>query len=161
MKSKPTILALSIGLALCGTTLAETPVVIDETKIRTIVTEAGYGDPILIEQDAELWRVKSLDSGSGEEVTLFVNEEGKVLGAAEVARTRITTVTETPQPASEMVTEATVADTVMDAGFHNVHDVDYLDEGGVWKAEADDITGEDFELHVDAATGRIVHVEDD
>ncbi len=164
MNAKPTVLAVSLALGIWGTTLADTPVVIDEAKIRTIITDAGYGDPILIEQDADLWRVKSLDSDSGEEVTLFVSEEGKVLGAAEVARTRVTTVTEpatVSTSVSEAVTEATVADTVMDAGFHNVHDIDYLEDGGVWKAEADDITGEDFELHVDAATGRIIHVEDD
>jgi hypothetical protein len=49
----------------------------------------------------------------------------------------------------------------MNAGFHNVHDIDFLDSKGVWKAEADDITGEDYELHVDATSGRIVHLEDD
>jgi uncharacterized membrane protein YkoI len=148
------------GLGLYGTTLADTPVVIEETQIRSIVTDAGYGDPVLVVQEDDLWRVTSQDGETGEEVTLFVTPEGDLVGAADVARTRIATVTEAA-PSSEPVTEAVVADAVMQAGFHNVHDIDYLDDNGVWKAEADDITGEDFELHVDAATGRIVHIEDD
>lgn len=45
--------------------------------------------------------------------------------------------------------------------INNVHDIDYLGGQGLWKAEADDITGEDFELHVNPETGMIVHIEDD
>ena len=39
--------------------------------------------------------------------------------------------------------------------------VDVSLRDGVWKAEADDITGSDFEVHVDAKSGQIVHIEDD
>jgi hypothetical protein len=49
----------------------------------------------------------------------------------------------------------------MNAGFRNVHDIDYLDSRGLWKLEADDISGEDYELHIEPNTGRIVHIEDD
>jgi hypothetical protein len=59
------------------------------------------------------------------------------------------------------VTEAGVEAIVINAGFHNVHDIDMLDSKGLWKAEADDSAGEDYELHIDPLSGQIVHIEDD
>ncbi|HEX5786612.1 MAG TPA: PepSY domain-containing protein [Woeseiaceae bacterium] len=59
------------------------------------------------------------------------------------------------------ITEADVSNVLREAGYDNVHDIEYLDDRGVWKAEADDATGEDFEVHVDGTTGEIVHLEDD
>lgn len=159
MSSKQGILAVALGLALAGAAAADT-IVLAEPQVRTIVTKAGYGEPILIKRDSELWRVRS-KSPAGQEVTVFVDADGKVLGAADVARTRIVTTTTTttkvapPQP----IDANTVTTVLADAGFHNVHDVSL--SNGVWKAEADDITGEDFEIHVDANSGLIVHVEDD
>jgi len=167
MTLKQLVIAVSLGLALTGSAVAET-IVINEPEVRTIVVKEGYAEPTLVERDGSLWRVKSIDNDGDGEVTVFINAEGKVLGAADVARTRITETTTTttttsavPAPDPTPVTEATVTTIVMNAGFHNVHDIDFLDSKGVWKAEADDITGEDYELHVDAITGRIVHVEDD
>lgn len=167
MVLKHLVIAVSLGLALTGSAVAKT-IVITEPEVRTIVAQNGYGDPILIQRDGTMWRVKSIDNTSQNEVTLFVNAEGEVLAASDVARLRITETTTTttktsttPMATPTTVTEATVATTVMNAGFHNVHDIDFLESKGVWKAEADDSTGEDFELHVDATTGRIVHIEDD
>jgi hypothetical protein len=47
------------------------------------------------------------------------------------------------------------------AGYHDIHDIDWLKRRGVWKAEARDRTGNDLEIHVDPLDGRILHVEDD
>jgi hypothetical protein len=166
MKLNQFILALLLGMTLPASVLAAT-LVIKEPEVRAIVAEKGYHDPIVIERDGDFWRVVSYDNDSAAEVTVFVDERGEVLGAADVARTRITettttTTTTTAEPAVETVTQpSSVATIVRDAGFHNVHDIAYLDNRGVWKAEADDITGSDFELHVDPNTGMIVHVEDD
>jgi predicted small secreted protein len=158
MNRKHGILGVALGLALAGAAAAET-IVLAEPEVRTIVTKAGYGEPVLIKRDHELWRVRSV-SPAGEEVTLFVDADGKLLGAADVTRTRITTTTTTTtQVAPKPVDAVTVNAVLAEAGFHNVHDVDFKD--GIWKAEADDITGEDFEVHVDANTGLIVHIEDD
>lgn len=158
MNRKHGILGMALGLALAGAAAAET-IVLAEPEVRTIVTKAGYGEPVLIKRDQDLWRVRSL-SPAGQEVTLFVDADGKLLGAADVARTRITTTTTTTTQVAPKPIDAMTVNTVLaEAGFHNVHDVDL--EGGIWKAEADDITGEDFEVHVDASTGLIVHVEDD
>ena len=169
MTQKHLVLAIALGLALTGSAVAET-IVINEPEVRTIVVKEGYGDPVLVERDGNLWRVQSRDNDSDSEVTVFVNSEGQVLGAADVARTRITETTTTttttsatpaPAPTPTPVTEATVTTVVMNAGFHNVHDIAFLDSQGVWKAEADDSSGADYELHVDATSGLLVHVEDD
>ena len=45
-------------------------------------------------------------------------------------------------------------------GYHDIHDIDWLEHRGVWKAEAR-LQGEDFEVHVDPIDAGIVHVEDD
>ena len=162
MTFKQSVLTVSLGLALAGSAMAQT-VVIHEPEVRTIVTKAGYGDPVLVERDGSLWRLKTT-TASNTPVTVFVNEQGEILGAAAVSRTRVsettTTTTTTAAPITP-VTEASVVTAVTNAGFHNVHDINFLEKKGVWKAEADDISGEDFEVHVDATSGRIVHVEDD
>jgi hypothetical protein len=166
LKFSMRVLPMALAVALAGAAFADT-LVIKEPEVRAIVTQAGYGDPVLVERDGNLWRVQSLDNDSAAEVTLFVNQEGDVLGASEVARERIsstttTTTTTTTRTEPERLTQpSSVAAVIRDAGFHNVHDVDFSDHQGVWIAEADDITGEDFELHVDPETGLIVHIEDD
>ena len=153
------ILATALSLAFAGAAAAET-IVLAEPEVRTIVTKAGYGEPVTIKREETLWRVRSLNP-AGQEVTLFVDDKGSVLGAADVARTRLvsTTTTTTTSVPADPVDAAEVTALLADAGFHDIHDVS-LDDG-VWKAEADDITGDDLEIHVDANTGRIVHVEDD
>ena len=167
MNLKQLVIAVSLSLSLAGSVTAET-IVINEPEVRTIIVKEGYADPISVVRDGDMWRVKSVRTNSPGEVTVFVDSEGKVLGAADVVRTRITKTTTTttvtpttPVPAPAPVTESAVEAIVINAGFHNVHDIDMLDRKGVWKAEADDSAGEDYELHVDAMSGLIVHIEDD
>ena len=167
MTLKQLVIAVSLSLSLAGSVVAET-IVITEPEVRTIVVKEGDADPVSVVRDGDLWRVKSVRSNAPGEVTVFVDAEGKVLGAADVVRTRITRTTTTttvtpaaPAPAPVPVTEAAVEAIVIKAGFHNVHDIAMLNTKGVWKAEADDSAGEDYELHVDAMSGEIVHIEDD
>ena len=159
MNSKHGILAAALALGFAAAVGAET-IVIAEPEVRTIVTKAGYAEPLMIKRDDTFWRVRSLNP-AGQEVTLFVDANGKVLGASEVARTRLvtTTTTTTTTPAPAPIDATSVTSVLTDAGFHDIHDVSL--KNGVWKAEADDITGDDLEIHVDATTGRIVHVEED
>jgi hypothetical protein len=161
MKTRQAMLAAALGLALAGAAAAET-IVLAEPEVRTIITRAGYVEPLVIKRDRDLWRVHGVDP-AGREVTVFVDTNGELLGAADVTRTRVietttTTTTAAPVPRGP-ISEAEVAAVLIEAGFHNVHDVDR--RGDIWKAEADDITGEDFEIHIDARTGMIVHIEDD
>lgn len=167
MNPKRIITAAAVGMALVGTAFAET-IVIKEPEVRTIVTEAGFADPILVVREGEYWRVRSPNGDGDTEVTLFINAEGEILGAAEVAQARIssketttTTTTTTTVEQADPVSHDEVTEIVLEAGFHNVHDIDFLDNKGVWKAEADDITGEDFALHIDPLSGLIIHIEDD
>jgi len=164
MNLKPLIYSIPLGLALSVSAIAGT-LVIKQPEVRTIITQAGYGEPILIEQDGDFWRVNTIDDNSEAKVTLFVNERGEILGASKVVALRIAdsskTTTTVIQTMPEPLTASSVATIVMNAGFHNVHDIDYLDSRGLWKAEADDISGEDYELHVNPDTGMIVHIEDD
>lgn len=159
MNAGKTLLAASLGLCLIGPVCAGS-VMLEEPEVRTIVTDAGFGDPVRIERDGRLWRVEAPGTDSDDEITLFVDEDGKILGAADVAEARISAL-ETPEVPPEPVTLETVALVIRDAGFHDVHDIDFLHSENVWKAEADDFQGEDYELHVDPDTGRIVHIEDD
>lgn len=167
MTLKQLVVAVSLSLSLAGSVVAET-IVITEPEVRTIVVKEGYADPISVVREGDMWRVKSARTSAPGEVTVFVDSEGRVLGAADVVRTRMTKTTTTttvtpaaPAPTPAPVTEAAVEAIVIKAGFHNVHDIDMLNSKGVWKAEADDSAGEDYELHVDAMSGLIVHIEDD
>jgi hypothetical protein len=181
MKLRHSILTSTLVVALVGVGCADrTPVLVQqepevrtivthvqEPEVRTIVTNAGYGEPVVVVRDGDLWRVESVDNDSHAEVTLFVNEEGEVLGASDVARKRIaakstTTTTTTTTTEPERLTQpASVITVIRGAGFHNVHDVEFSERQSVWIAEADDITGDDFELYIDPETGHIVRIEED
>jgi hypothetical protein len=64
-------------------------------------------------------------------------------------------------PMGGKIDKETVVAVLHGAGYHDVHDIDWLNNRGVWKAEARDPSGDDREIHVDPYDGRIVHVEDD
>ena len=57
------------------------------------------------------------------------------------------------------LSEADVRARLAEAGYTNVHDVDY--EDGIWNAEADDPTGKDVELKIDPKTGKVIGKEKD
>ena len=165
MNMKKTLIAAALASVLAVPAMADTTITIKEPEVRTIVTTSGYAEPTIVVREGQFWRVKTMDVDADNEVTLFVDAQGNILGASEVAQlalagnTEVTTITavELDKP----FTPDTAAMIAMNAGFHNVHDIDYLDSRGVWKLEADDIRGEDYELHVDPKTGAIVHIEDD
>ena len=64
-------------------------------------------------------------------------------------------------PASGKITKEDVRLALSDAGYYNIHDIDWLSSQGVWKAEARDMSGDDLEIHVDPIDARVVYVEDD
>jgi hypothetical protein len=64
-------------------------------------------------------------------------------------------------PLGEKIDKADVAAVLHGAGYHDVHDIDWLSTRGVWKAEARDPSGDDREVHVSPYDGAIVHVEND
>jgi hypothetical protein len=64
-------------------------------------------------------------------------------------------------PLGERIDKEDVVAVLHGAGYHDVHDIDWLSNRGVWKAEARDPRGDDREIHVDPYDGSIVHVEND
>ena len=64
-------------------------------------------------------------------------------------------------PAGGKISKEVVRAVLADSGYHDIHDIDWLDNRGVWKAEARDASGDDREVHVDPIDARIVHVEND
>lgn len=122
-----------------------------------IVTEAGYAEPDVIVKHGEIWRVKT-QKATGQIVTLYVTPEGEVIGAARAASDYELKVVEKPDSETAYTPED-VKQVLTEAGFYNIHDVDM--QNGTWKAEADDASGEDYEIHIEAASGKIVHIEDD
>lgn len=64
-------------------------------------------------------------------------------------------------PVGEKIDKTDVAAVLHGAGYHDVHDIDWLSTRGVWKAEARDPAGDDREVHVSPYDGAIVHVEND
>ena len=64
-------------------------------------------------------------------------------------------------PLGEKIDKTDVAAVLHGAGYHDVHDIDWLSNRGVWKAEARDPSGDDREVHVSPYDGAIVHVEND
>ena len=64
-------------------------------------------------------------------------------------------------PLGGKIDKSTVEAVLLGAGYHDVHDIDWLSHRGVWKAEARDPQGDDREIHVDPYDASIVHVEED
>ena len=87
-----TFLFFIAGTAMVGLSQAQdvrTTLTIEEPQVREMVITEGYDDPITIEREENLWRVKSTESGSNEEIVLFVDNDGNVLSASEVTTMRI------------------------------------------------------------------------
>ena len=84
--------------------------------------------------------------------------ERTVVKEVPVERTVVQEVPVAVLPARPLTADGARA-VLHEAGYHNVHDLSR--RGDVWKAEARDASGDDREIHVNAMTGAIVHVEDD
>jgi hypothetical protein len=78
-----------------------------------------------------------------------------------VVRTPIVVRERVLVPAGGRISKETVHAVLADSGYYDIHDIDWLDNRGVWKAEARDASGDDREIHLDPYDGSIVHVEDD
>lgn len=59
-----------------------------------------------------------------------------------------------PDPHSAAISRDWITTKLQDAGYTNVHDVEM--QGGVWKAEANDSSGADVEIKLDAGDGHIL-----
>ncbi len=78
-----------------------------------------------------------------------------------VVRTPVVVQERVLVPTGGKISKDVVQAVLASSGYHNIHDIDWLSNRGVWKAEARDQYGDDREIHVDPYDGRILHVEND
>lgn len=99
----------------------------------------------------------------GEPTPVVVKEVGKDVVVIEQPVTRVPIVVREQilVPAGGKISKNDVRLVLEGAGYTDIHDIDWLENRVVWKAEARDASGDDREIHVDPIDARIVHVEDD
>lgn len=115
-----------------------------EPQVRALLTEKGYTRVDDLDFEDGMWETDAT-SADGKRVDVLINPAtGDIKASALVSN----------------LTENDVKAKLTAAGYSEVHDVDFDD--GMWKAEAERASdGDDREIHLDAATGKIVYEEDD
>lgn len=153
------LLALALASALCGAAPiaafaqdaanAATPPEVSaaanpltEADVRAAMAAEGYKDINDVHFKEGVWTADA-KSADGNHVEVKVDASGKIIPDEHVAK----------------ISKDQVIVKVQDAGYTNVHDVDF--EGGVWKVEANDKSGADVELKVDPDDGHILGSERD
>lgn len=114
-----------------------------EPQVRALLTEKGYTRVDDLDFEDGTWETDAT-SANGERVDVRINPAtGDVIAEKLVSS----------------LSENDVKAKLAAAGYSKVHDVDFDD--GMWKAEAERADGNDVEIHLDANTGAVVHVEND
>ncbi len=175
----------ALGLAFAGAAAASE--VRSEAAVRALLDDQGYTSVTGLMLDDGMWLAEARDE-KGNPVTIkvdpgtarvfatsrkvtIVHKPAPVREVEVVREIEVPVVTEVVKevpvevvrevavvPAAPLTAEGARA-VLIGAGYHNVHDLSL--RRGVWKAEARDASGDDREVHVDAMSGAIVHVEDD
>ena len=141
------ILALAIALAMAGTAGAQavapnTGSALTEADVRALMANQGYSEINDVEFKEGVWTADG-KSADGTHVEIKVDNTGKI-----IPDTNVATITQ-----DQIIIKA------QEAGYKNVHDVDF--EGGVWKVEAETADGVDVELKMDPNDGHIMGSEAD
>ena len=147
MQIRNQLLALSIAFALSGTALAQevapnTGSALTEADVRALMVNPGYTEINDVEFKEGVWTADG-KSADGNHVEIKMDNTGKVVPDSGVA-----TISK-----DQIIVKA------QEAGYKNVHDVDF--EGGVWKVEAETADGTDVELKMDPNDGHIMGSESD
>lgn len=143
------LLALALAatplLAQAQTQQAQDPAkaAMTEPQVRALLTEKGYTRMDDLDFEDGMWETDAT-SADGNRVDVRVNPaNGDIKAEALVSN----------------FSENDIKAKLATAGYSKVHDVDFDD--GMWKAEAERADGNDVEIHLDATSGAIVHVEND
>jgi uncharacterized membrane protein YkoI len=161
MKLRTTVLTLAIAMAFAGAANANAAAAtadaaqatppettqaasaMTEADVRALLVSGGYSEINDVEFEEGTWTADA-KSADGNHVEVRIDAATrKIIPDAGVAT----------------ISKDAVIVKVQDAGYTNVHDVDF--EGGVWKAEANDSTGKDVELKLDPNDGHILGSEQD
>lgn len=140
--SRRTLLGVGMiaAMAVAGLASAQDPVrdTMTEAQIRTSLEAQGYTSINDVKFKDGAWKADAR-SADGNRVDLRVDAvTGKVYPETQVAN----------------LTKADVQAKLTAAGYLKVHDLEF--RNGVWEAEAENESGKDFELRVDAATGDVI-----
>ena len=115
-----------------------------EPQVRALLAEKGYTRVDDLDFEDGMWETDAT-SANGKRVDVLINPATGDIKASRLVSN---------------LTENDVKAKLTAAGYSEVHDVDFDD--GMWKAEAERASdGDDREIHLDAATGKIVYEEDD
>jgi uncharacterized membrane protein YkoI len=133
--------AVAVSPAIAQTQATDT---MTEPQVRQILADNGYTRIDDLDFEDGMWETDAT-SANGKRVDVLINPAtGDIKASALVSN----------------LTENDVKAKLTAAGYSEVHDVDFDD--GMWKAEAERASdGDDREIHLDAATGKIVYEEDD
>ena len=147
MQIRNKFLALSIALAFAGSAAAQevapnTGSALTEADVRALMVNQGYTEINDVEFKEGVWTADG-KSADGNHVEIKVDNTGKI-----IPDTTVATITK-----DQIILKA------QEAGYKNVHDVDF--EGGVWKVEAETADGTDVELKMDPNDGHIMGSEAD
>ena len=181
MNIRNCLLAAGFAAVLGGSVSAATMSAIDA---EALLVRRGYTDISTMRYEGGLWLGTAVDA-SGMLVDVRVDPVAERITTARTTITTTTTVPATPVvietrvieqpivripiivqervlvPAGGKIGKDTVQAVLSASGYHSIHDIDWLETRGVWKAEARDAAGDDREIHVDPYDARITHVEDD
>ena len=141
--------ALTIGLFATAPLLAQAQnadpakASMTEPQVRALLTEKGYTKVDDLDFEDGMWETDAT-SANGDRVDVRVNPANGDIKAEKLVSN---------------LSENDIKAKLAAAGYSKVHDVDFDD--GMWKAEAERADGNDVEIHLDANTGTIVHVEND
>jgi len=114
-----------------------------EPQVRALLTEKGYTRMDDLDFEDGMWETDAT-SADGNRVDVRVNPaNGDIKAEALVSN----------------FSENDIKAKLAADGYSKVHDIDFDD--GMWKAEAERADGNDVEIHLDATSGAIVHVEND
>lgn len=184
MKIRHALMVSALGLAMAGSAYAADMTL---TEAEAVLAAEGYGDVSGLSYEGGVW-LGSATSADGKVVDVRIDPANrKVTTLKPGERTTVTTTTTTTAP--DEVVERTVEPPAVTTaiivqervlvpvggkigkeevravlagnGYTDIHDIDWLDMRGVWKAEARDARGDDREIHVHPLDGSILHNEDD
>ena len=147
MRIKNQILALAITLAFAGSAWSQavapnTGSALTEADVRALLANQGYTEVNDVEFKEGVWTADG-KSADGNHVEVKLDNTGKVI----------------PDTGVATITKDQIIIKAQEAGYKNVHDVDF--EGGVWKVEAETADGTDVELKMDPNDGHIMGSEQD
>lgn len=147
MQIRNQLLALAISLAFAGVAGAQavapnTGSALTEADVRALLANGGYTEVNDVEFKEGVWTADG-KSADGNHVEIKMDNTGKII----------------PDTGVATISKDQIIIKAQEAGYKNVHDVDF--EGGVWKVEAETADGTDVELKMDPDDGHIMGSESD